>query len=46
MTGVFCGDEIDGAEGVERTQGDVGKVADGSGDEVKHAEDLPAFGEG
>ena len=45
VPGVFCGDEIDGAEGVESAQGDIGEVADGSGDEVEHAEGLPAFGE-
>lgn len=46
MTGVFCGDEIDGAKGVERAEGDIGEVADGCGDEVEHAQGLPAFGEG
>ncbi len=29
---VLCCDEIDGAEGIERAQGDIGEVTDGGGD--------------
>ena len=33
---VFGGDEVDGAEGIEGAESDVGEVADGGCDEVEH----------
>lgn len=46
VAGVFCRDEVDGAKGIEGSEGDISEIADGSCDEVEHGFVLPALGDG